>query len=170
MSFASISLTKASRMAPPILKGNLDVYSFQISRTRRNRLFANSPNGHSQLLRVLLNCFSQCHFLVRNSVLCLYKNHPLGESPSKFVHTCLHVVFIFLFHGPWPSGCWPQREKNAGFLSTGSSQCENQRWLQLGWKTTYWVLAWDESTTERVWKTPWEAEYYHSWLMMFSQY
>lgn len=111
MSFPPISLTKASCMALSTLKGNLEVYSFQVSRTRRNRLFLNSPNSHSQLLGVLLNFFSQSHFLVNNSVLCFNKNHPLGESPSKFVHTCLHVVFIFLFHGPWPSGCWPQREK-----------------------------------------------------------
>lgn len=92
------------------------------------------------MLGVLLLCFSQQDFLVNNSVLCLYENYPLGESPSKFVHTCLLMVFIFLFHGPWPSGCWPQREKNCTVPFRKEFTVWESKVTAVGWKTAYWAL------------------------------
>lgn len=53
-----------------------------------------------QLLGVLLNYRSLCHFSVNNSALCLDRNHHLGERPLSLFVLAFTWYLLFSFVGP----------------------------------------------------------------------
>lgn len=119
-----------------------------------------------QLLGSLLECPSQCHFSANNSVLCLYKNHLLGERPSESIHNCIPLVFVIL---SWTLAWWALAlERNGSIVVLRDlSIVECKVFQQFGWNIICWVLAQYKRATKS--QEDSMGGEFHIWLAAFSQ-